>query len=227
MEALETEYSELFRSMITEPLTRLVGRSLRSVIYYVLYFELPDFDVDAANASVGCQGVRLIFDGGEVELDWDWQSALRGIDKNDTSSVIAYHIVARSISERQALVQVYAEDDEDVSGLGSIEATTAVPWKSVHGEVLRSVTVWGFLLPNSLYSPQAVTFSFDSGMVAITIGYIQMQPLWIGDGDEVLVFTEQEWNLRVTQQPENELVPLWQYPIATEHTHLSQSEALE
>ena len=29
---------------------------------------------------------------------------------------------------------------------------------------------------------------------------------------EVLVFTEQKWNLRVTQQPRNELVPFWQYP---------------
>lgn len=202
---METEYFELFASMITEPLSNVVGRSIQSVIYYPLYHDMSSFDVGDPNGSGGCQGIRLIFDYGEVELDWNWDAAFR------SSSAIAFHLGASSSSYRQACVRQNDEENEAWCGLAAIDATAAIPWKSVHGEMLRGVTVWGFLLPNALYSPQAVTFLFDSSTIAITIGYTSDME-FIGDGDEVLVFTEREWTRRVAQQTRCEFVPFWQYP---------------
>jgi hypothetical protein len=193
---LNPEYERQFQQWIVEPLQNVIGQPLLSVLYYVLHVDYAGFDVDAPNASGGCQGVRLIFADGELELDWDWQSIFRAASDDFVSPPIVYHLVARSASERQATVRITTEDDW--SAVRVVHATEGLPWKDVSGEALLDATVWGILLPEERYSPQAVTLRFPSAQVVVALG--MTADLSIGDGDEILVFTETEWTQQITTQ---------------------------
>lgn len=191
---MNEEYERQMAARIVEPLTRVIDQSLQHVIYYVLQGDYPDFNVDAPNTSGGCQGVHLTFSEGEVEFDWDWQSALIPRRDDFDSPGIAYHLVARSTSERQGTVQVPTE--EDYACLLALDATNAASWRALQGEPLQAVTVGGAPLADGRYSPQAVQLSFPSAQVVVAIG--MSDPLNIGDGDEVLVFADTAWPLRLT-----------------------------
>ena len=210
---MDEEYNRLFTNMIAAPLEKVIGRSLISVVYYVLNGDFPDFDTSAVNKSGGCQGIHLTFDGGQVELDWDWQRVFRPSHEDFLSPPIAFHLVARPLSERQGTVSPFTVDDGN--GLVAIDATPVMPWGQAFGEPLLSVTVWGVVLPENRYSPQAVGFAFPSGQAVVAIG--MTDPFSIGDGDEVLVFSGTEWTQRrgTTQAdtiPHDLLIPFWRSP---------------
>jgi hypothetical protein len=207
---LDAEYVRLFTNMVAEPLNKVIGKPFLAAVYYVLHPDFLNFDAEAPNLSGGCQSVHLTFEDGELELDWDWLRVFRlsAEDKSPEEQLsprIAYHLVARSTSERQATVREFTE--EDVSGLGAINATTSLPWKAVQGELLQGVTLWGSPLAVNRNSPQAVCLQFPSGEIVVAIG--MSTPLSIGDGDEVLVFTGAEWTQRLAEQPNQWLTPFW------------------
>jgi hypothetical protein len=72
---------------------------------------------------------------------------------------------------------------------------------------LLSVTVWGVLLPEERYSPQAVELRFPSAHIVVAVG--MTADLSVGDGDEMLVFTQQEWAQRLSGQTSDALVAFW------------------
>lgn len=203
-----TAYQRLFKATIQDPWERVIGTRLLSVTYFVLSCDLPGFDVSAPNETSGCQGVLLEFAGGEIELDWDFQEAAF------RDEATAFYLVARSASDRSAFVRGPADTDE--VGLVRADATHVRPWRSVVGEVLQSVSVWGKKLSSGVSSPQAVSLAFPSGEVAVAIGYgaITAGDWWIGDGDEVLVMDEVQWSehgRRLNQSAPLELI--WRSPM--------------
>ncbi|MES2461455.1 MAG: hypothetical protein V4671_12805 [Armatimonadota bacterium] len=190
-----------FEEFVTGPLVRLVGTPLHSVEYYALDC-VPDFDANHLTESGGCQGVHLTFDGGEVEVDWANVPDLR-----DPEGDIAYHLMVRHLLEGQA--------SEILHGRTPVDATEVLPWKTVIGEALRSVTVHGFLQrfirKEDRSIPQAVEFTFSSARIFVIFG-MTGTTLSLGSGNEILVFSAEEW---AGLQPDDFFaggwpVPLWQ-----------------
>jgi hypothetical protein len=198
---LNEEYERVLSQCVVEPLERVLGTTLQRVVYYVMQCDYDDFDVDAPNASGGCQGVHLIFSDGEVEFDWDWEQIFLPLPEDVVSPGIGFHLVVRPLSERAASVRIPIDYD-DVSGTRAMEATHAVPWKAIHREALQYVTVGGALLADGRISPQAVRLSFPSAQVVVTLG--MSDPPGIGDGNEILILTEPEWPLKLSD---------WKVPI--------------
>jgi hypothetical protein len=167
-----------------QPFQVVLGSRLSSVTYYVLACDTPGFDLDDPNASGGCQGVRLGFDTGEIELSWDFR------DPGSRDESTTYYLAVRS---RPELETSAAEDPAtDAAALVSLDATLTRCWRALVGESLRSVTVWGFPLSNGSLTPQAATLTFASGEVVVAIGMSGPEGCTVGDGDEVLVFDRTE-----------------------------------
>lgn len=202
----DDDYASLFEEMVAGPLANVVGKTLIAVVYHVLPVDLPGFDVDVVNSSGGCQGIQLVFSGGEIELDWDWKSAFRVSDQEtDTlSPKIAYHLVVRPESERR---KAACPPAPDACGIGVLSATAAAPWNQFIMEPLLDVAVWGTPLSATRHSPQAAVFSFSSGRAVVSVG--DARQLSIGDGDEMLVFREPEWSRSLPDLMLWELVPYW------------------
>jgi hypothetical protein len=175
-----------FEEFVTGPMIKSVGTALRSVEYYALDCDLPDFDASDLTASGGCQGVHLTFDGGEFEVDWGIVPDLR-----DPNGYFAYHLMVRPLLKGQV--------SEILHGRTPVNATEALPWKSVIGETLLTVSVQGIVLEEHRPFPQAVEFTFPSGRIYVIVGWTGTI-LSLGDGDEVLVFSAEEWE---ALKPEN------------------------
>lgn len=188
-----------FDMFVADPLEKLVGSALHSVLYYALDGDMPDFDASDLVASGGCQGVRLFFDGGEAELDWGFEEEVR-----DPTGLFAYHLLVRSVSERA-----------NAEALCVVDATDAFPWKQVIDEPLRSATVWGVVSEGNRHIPQAVEFAFSSAHIFVTIGW-KGHTVSVGDGDEVLVFSTEQWIRLRSEQffADDWMIPLWQSSVA-------------
>jgi hypothetical protein len=203
--------THLFQAMIQGPLIQVLGTPLLSVAYDVLSCDLADFDVGAPNGSGGCQGVQMMLCGGQVILAWDWR---RAAFRDDS---IAFYLAIRDQPERYAGSPSMV--GQDAVGVVRVDATEAVPWRDLAGEVLKRVTVWGWRLSNGSESPQAVSFSFPSGEVTVGIGYSArtMAGGAIGDGDELLVWDEPCWRQQLQRAADGSvLTPL---------CHLSEESA--
>jgi hypothetical protein len=201
--------SLLFPEVVQKPLERVLGTPLISVAYDVLACDLADFDTHAPNDSGGCQTVRLTFGGGTLALEWDWrETAFR-------DDATAFYLTLRVHPERDTDRPSTMPPDAEV--VVRIAATDAMPWRNLAREVLKQVTVWGWTLANGNESPQAVSFLFPSGAVTVGIGYSPRTVVgWgIGDGDELLVLDESEWNQQLQNQAEgSRLTPLRRLPEA-------------
>ena len=189
---MNTEYECILRNVITGPLQNVVGRTLRAVNYFYILWD--EFSPETPNEHGGCQGIHLVFDGGEVEFDWASEEALR-----DRFGNTVYHLTVSDHSVRRDALQGWAE--EDCARLRIIAATDTRLWRSQIGELLERVEVLGDRLDEARSSPQAVRLHFPSAAVIIAIGMTSSEvrsegtnPVGsVGDGDEVLVFSEHEW----------------------------------
>ena len=184
MTSTSESYDETIQAHLVAPLSKVVGQQLRQVLYYVLQGE---FDAEAPNASGGCQGARLIFDEGEAEFDWDFIGSFRG-------DGVHYHITVRDHSLRQQNAR--RSTDKDTGGLGCIDATETSIWRNFIGKRLDRFEVLGYTMAGNSMSPQAITLQFANESIVIAVGITPGSPatlLSIGDGDEVLVFSEREW----------------------------------
>jgi len=202
---MNTEYVSLFATCMAEPLQHVIGQALKSVIYYPLQYDCQHFDIDGPNDSGGCQAIHLVFETGELELDWDWLQIFRAAADDFVSPPIVYHLIARSTSQRRPTVCVPTEDD--CSGLGALDAMEAKIWKRVVGEPLVGGKVWGVALPEERYSPQSVELQFPSGQIVVAVGMTDDRS--IGDGDEMLVFSAEEWRQRLSESEQESLVEIW------------------
>ena len=203
---MKTEYEDLFSALIITPLRNVVGRPLRAVNYYILGGE---FDPETPNECGGCQGVHLVFDGGEVEFDWYWEELFRG-----GTGGIHYHLGVSDHPIRREGVQAWTDDD--VGGLNLVPAIDTRLWESLVDKPLERVEVLGERLDDTRCSPQAARLYFPSASIVIAIGMTEVgdQPIWVGDGDEVLVFSGKTWAALPDQGAKgiDTLIPCWEWP---------------
>lgn len=187
-------YDNIVNSTIIAPLLPLVGQTLKAVNYYYLWYG-DDFDPERPNECGGCQGVHLIFDKNEVELDWDYRPEFRGGDGG-----IAYHLTASDHSIRREGLRVWTEDD--IAGLNLISASETNLWKKFIDKPVTHLELLGEHLDSERCSPQALRLYFLDESIIIAIGMTPSSDppiLYVGDGDEVLVFSEQDWVSPVQQ----------------------------
>jgi len=207
---MNTEYERILKNVITEPLQNVAGRTLRAVNYFYILWD--EFSPETPNQHGGCQGIHLVFDGGEVEFDWASEKALR-----DPFGNIAYHLAVLDHSGRRQALQGWTE--EDCARLRIIAATETRLWRSHVGELLERIEVLGDRLDEARFSPQAVRLHFPSAAVIIAIGMTSSEVIAegrnpvdsVGDGDEVLVFSEQEW-AALPRRGIDRLIACWNWP---------------
>ena len=118
---MESADRRLLEAAIQDPLERVVGSVLGTVAYFVPNVDVPDYDLNAPNESGGCQGVRLVFSGGDVELDWDFREpAFR-------DEAAGHYLAVRGASERSACFARSAELGD--AAFSNVDATQAEPWR--------------------------------------------------------------------------------------------------
>lgn len=166
----------------TAPITSVIGDTLVDVVYWTLQADHEGFQVDQPSAT-GLAAIRLRFGSGGLEITWGWENSL-------LPNGAAYHINVTQ-AQRPELAGLWNTDT-----LSRVSATNAVPWHGVIGETLSSVAILG---PGE--SPQAIRFAFASSAIVVAIGY-SGDVLCLGDGDELLVFTEEEWAALTAEGPQ-------------------------
>lgn len=72
-----------------------------------------------------------------------------------------------------------------------IPALSAAPWCEIVGEPLSDVEIIGFS-----DSPQAIRLLFPDTSLVMAVGY-SGDDLLVGDGDDVFVFSAQEWQEQI------------------------------
>lgn len=159
--------------LLIEPLSAQIGQHLTAVSYEILVADEAGFQVEDPNASGGCQSVLLNIGSGTLEVTWGFDHALR-----DAAIGTTYHI--------QAIP--YGQSSSPAANLTRVTASLAPQWKAFINCRLDGATVFGVG-----QSPQAIEFRFGVVAVVLAIGSTSLGTLVVGDGDEVLVFSGQEW----------------------------------
>jgi len=158
-------------SAIAEPLDAALGQTLLSVDYWILDCDKADFSEEQPNTT-GIMAIRLHFEALELQVTCGFKELLR-------ADGVYYHIqlsVADEGQEEAAWVERFVQV-ADVHAL----------WEEALGRRLVGVEALGFW-----ENPQAVRFSFSDMAIIVATGY-SGSSLLIGDGDEILVFSNQEW----------------------------------
>lgn len=162
----------MFDSVIAEPLNAVLGQTLLSLDYWILDCDKADFSEEEPNAT-GVMATRLHFEASELQVVWGFKELLRG-------NGIYYHVQLSLADEQGQEENTWVENFVQVTDVHAI-------WERALGRRLVGVEVLGFW-----DSPQAVRFSFSDIAVVVAVGY-SGDPLLVGDGDELLVFGDQEW----------------------------------
>lgn len=168
-----SDLEAVFENKVTGPLESVLGQSLLSVSYWVLGYDAGWFSVEQPNAS-GILVAGLHFEKSTLEVSWGWEKLLRGSD-------LSYHIQVLPAGQTRG-----AQATTD-GNLCEIKGVDAAFWKNAVGKRLTGAEVLGLQ-----GSPQAVRFSFSGTEVVIAIGYAG-DDLLVGDGDDLLLFSKQEW----------------------------------
>ena len=162
----------VFRNLIVEPLESVLGETLLSVSYGILNYDKSVFPVEQPNKN-GVLFASLHFGNTTLEISWGFDKSLRGGD-------LAYHVQVLPAGETYGA----AMNDGSICEIAHVDA---VPWRQIIGKKLTGVEVIGFQ-----DSPQAVRLDFFGRDVVVAVGYGGSE-LWVGDGDDVLVFSGREW----------------------------------
>jgi len=167
----------IFQSRLVEPFMPLLGEPLRDVEYWVLEADADHFHTEQPNAF-GVQVLRLRFGAVSLAVTWGGEKSLR-------SEGIYYHIQALEAATEDVLGPAWTEN------LRCLPALSAAPWREVANEPLSGVEVIGFS-----DSPQAVRLLFPQTSLVVAVGY-SGDDLLVGDGDDVFVFSAQEWQEQI------------------------------
>jgi len=162
-----------FEKRISGPLEVVLGQSLLAVSYGILDYDRDKFSAEQPN-NFGVLSVRLYFEKLTIELSWGFDQSLRGGD-------LYYHIQVITAAEPNRIGAMTNGHYFEFTNVCS------APWQEVIGTRLTAVEVLGIQ-----GSPQAVHLSFGNAEVVVAVGYGGEEML-VGDGDDVLVFSEQEW----------------------------------
>lgn len=169
----------IFQSRLVEPFTYLLGEPLRDVEYWVLEADADGFRAEQPN-TFGVQVLRLRFGAVSLAVTWGREKSLR-------SEGIYHHIQALGTELEDVLGPAWTEN------FRCIPALSAAPWGEVIGEPLSGVEIIGFS-----DSPQAIRLLFPHISLVVAVGY-SGDNLLVGDGDEVFVFSAQEWREQIKQ----------------------------
>lgn len=167
----------IFQSRLVEPFAPLLGEPLRDVEYWVLEMDADDFRAEQPNLF-GVQIVRLRFGAVSLAVTWGGEKSLR-------SEGIYHHIQALEAATEDVLGPAWAEN------LRCIPALSTAHWREVISEPLSGVEVIGFS-----DSPQAIRLLFPHTSLVVAVGY-SGDDLLVGDGDDVFVFSAQEWQEQI------------------------------
>ncbi|MGI4790115.1 MAG: hypothetical protein ACRYFS_14835 [Janthinobacterium lividum] len=168
-----------FESQIAGPLQSVLGKTLLAVTYQIIASDRNEFSVEQPN-DTGVLIVILCFDQTMIEITPGWDKQLR--------SDGIYHHIQVVTTGKQGSKAAYNSDK-----LWEIAPIHASPWQQALGKRLIGVEVTGLQ-----GTPQAIRLSFSDLDIVIAVGYAGSDPtlsdLVIGDGDEILIFSEQDWN---------------------------------
>jgi hypothetical protein len=168
------ECNPLIQQYVVQPLQAVLGGELLGVDYWILVHDLDEFRPEKPNAS-GIVAVSLSFSNATLRFSWGWQRGLRNVD--------TYHHIE---------LLRHSPDCEDSELTGSehlvrVTASNAPPWRDVLLQRLVAAETYGYGT-----SPQAVRLVFQPAAVVISTGY-SGDAVCIGDGDELLVFDDENW----------------------------------
>lgn len=164
-------YETLLDRQVLDAVRPAVGRRLIGVRYDVLAADLSEFDVRAPNETGGCQSIVLVFEDLTVTLSWSENDGWRSL-----------------LGDAQSHFSITALSGGKPIGL-SVDRIP--PWDACVGQALG-----GFELLAAAGAPQAIRLIFPARSPVVATGYHGRNPAWIGDGDELLVFCENDWPAR-------------------------------
>ena len=163
-----------FRTFLSAPLEAVVSRTLLGVTYWLLNSDEPSFHIDRPNES-GISGMSLSFEGLTVEISSFYDKILRTRDNY-------FYIQALLVSGEK-------EEGELATAevLCNIPADQATIWCDALNTPLVRAEIYG-----DSDTPQVFRLSFPSTVLIISLGY-SGEKLFIGDGNDLLVFSEAQW----------------------------------
>ncbi len=169
---------------VVDPLVHLLGKRLLAARYWPLKNEMTAGDLPGPWHYLGGE-VELLFDGREpVRITWDENAGW------------AEHFSLR----------VHSSSSFMPDTLVLLDASDSAVWKPVIGTRVSSVEVFGF---NN--TPAVVVFRFEAGVVLVGVGYGSSHKFLFGDGDDVIVMTNDEATARGEL---NDMQSLWRSPAA-------------
>ena len=163
-----------FQRLISGPLQTVLGQSLLAVNYWLLDYDKADFSLEQPNET-GVLTVCLHFERAAIEISPGWDNQLR-------SEGIYHHVQVVQAAKAGSLEAAHREN------LSETADVHAASWQEALGKRLTGVEIAGFQ-----GTPQAVRLSFSVAEVVVATGYAGSD-LLIGDGDELLIFSGQEWH---------------------------------
>lgn len=167
-----------FRTLIIAPLEAASGLRLFSVNYWLLDFEEQFFHLDTPNES-GIFAISLLFEGIAIDISPAWDRIHR--DESNHHYIQAPRVPIDNRSGELAFAE----------RLLKIPADRTMIWRDAINDQLIGAEVSG-----DNHTPQAIRLLFPSATVIISLGY-SGDELYIGDGDELLVFSDEQWRLQV------------------------------
>ena len=177
-------------ALVLQPLEVALDKVLLSVGYWLMDFDKPAFNVETPNASGLC-AISMVFGDDLLEILPGWDHRLRG--------ATAYHIETRFVSGSRANHELARS-----ARLAEAPADRDTLWRNAIGHALTGVEVYGIGA-----FPHLIRFIFASTKITVAIGYSGDPPL-IGDGDEILVFSDDDW-LRVQRTLPDEWTKIWEH----------------
>ena len=163
-----------FQRLVCGPLQMVLGQSLLTVNYWLLDYDKADFSLEQPNET-GVLTVSLHFERATIEISPGWDKQLR-------SESIYHHIQVVHAGKTGGIEAAHREN------LSETADVHAAPWQEALGKRLTGVEIAGFQ-----GTPQAIRLSFSGTEAVVATGYAG-SGLLIGDGDELLVFSGQEWH---------------------------------
>ena len=176
------EYVDHFHRQVVAPLECVIGRQLIDVYYWVLSVDAPTFNIDAPNQSGSVRVVVLQFDDAVLEVDLGVERELTNSDAFEN-----IHLIVRADAE---VIDRTAAEQLGFGGWTYVQASTGLHWSKTLHKKLEHVSVFGDNL-----RPVAISFEFQQATIMIAVGDGQWSPTVIGDGDDLLLFSGDEWKI--------------------------------
>lgn len=178
---------------VVEPLEAVLGETLLHVFYRILLLEKPYFSINEPN-QIGPVAIRLVFERCALEIV---PLAERLSTQGNAFSIQPILLLENTVNN----------DTQEEEMFCWVSASSSIDWMDVIPQILHAVEVIGVET-----CPQAIHFTFSTHTVFIVVGYSGEpnldNPVTLGDGHEILVFSKEQWE-RVKPTLPIHWVSLW------------------